>query len=368
MNSDSTQDAAVNPTPARTLRVLVVEDSDFDAIFLIRYLQSHGCPATHLRVWNPATMAEALDGESWDLVLCDYQMPEFGVLPALSLMRQRGLDVPFIVVSGVAGEELAVDLMKAGAHDFINKGKLSRLIPAIQRELREAGARREQALSRQKLAYLAAIVDSADDAIIGKTMDGTITTWNSGAERLYGFTAAEAVGQSASIIIPEFRRQEAVDLLKKLQQGQSVDQVETARIRKDGTLLDVCLTMSPIRDAHGKVIGASTIAYDVTERKRMEAERTHLISHLNDMLSKVKTLSGLLPICASCKNIRDDHGYWQKVETFVREHSSAEFSHSICPECMDRLYPEYAPHLHSGTGSQKTEVRSQKSEARSGES
>ena len=347
MNSDSTQAIKTDAKPVQTLRVLIVEDSDFDAIFLIRYLQSHGCPATHWRVWNTATMTEALDREPWDLILCDYQMPEFGVLPALELMHQRRLDLPFIVVSGIAGEELAIDLMKAGAHDFINKGKLSRLIPAIQRELRDAEARRESALARQKLAYLAAIVDSADDAIIGKTLDEKITTWNAGAERLYGYTAAEAIGQPTSIVIPEFRHQESADLLTKLLEGHPVDQVETSRIRKDGTLVDVCLTMSGIRDSVGKIIGISTIAYDITERKRMEAERTHLIAHLNEMLSKVKTLSGLLPICASCKNIRDDKGYWKKVETFVKEHSSAEFSHSICPECMDRLYPEYAPLLHA---------------------
>jgi PAS domain S-box-containing protein len=272
-------------------------------------------------------------------------MPGFGVLPALELLRQRGLDLPFIVVSGVIGEELAVDLMKAGAHDFIVKGRLSRLIPAIQRELREAEGRRERALSREKLSYLAAIVDSAEEAIIGQTMEGTITTWNAGAERLYGFSAEEAVGQSAWIIVPEARRQEAGDLLSRLQQGQVVEQLETGRVGKDGIPLDVCLTISAIRDSEGRIIGASSIACDVTERKKMEAERTHLIAHLNEMLSKVKTLSGLLPICASCKKIRDDRGYWQKLETFVRERSGAEFSHSICPECMRRLYPQFAHHL-----------------------
>jgi two-component system cell cycle sensor histidine kinase/response regulator CckA len=348
MISDTTEAPEVGLNQKRTLRVLLVEDSEFDAVFLIRYLQHNGCPATHCRVWNPATMKEALDREKWDLVLCDYQMPEFGVLPALELLRQRGLDLPFIVVSGVIGEELAVDLMKAGAHDFIVKGRLSRLIPAIQRELREAEARRERVLSREKLSYLAAIVDSADEAIIGQTMEGTITTWNVGAVRLYGYSAKEAVGQSAWIIVPEARRQEASDLLSKVNQGQVVEQFETERVDKDGIALDVCLTISAIRDGEGRIIGASTIAGDVTERKKMEAERTHLIAHLNETLSKVKTLSGLLPICASCKKIRDDRGYWQKLETFVRERSGAEFSHSICPECMHRLYPEYAHHLQTG--------------------
>jgi two-component system, cell cycle sensor histidine kinase and response regulator CckA len=344
--SESAQAPEPGSTPQRKLRVLIVEDSDFDAVFLSRYLQKNGCPSTHLRVWSHETMSEALDRELWDLVLCDYQMPDFGVGPALDLLRQRGIDVPFIVVSGVIGEELAVDLMKAGAHDFIVKGRLSRLIPAIQRELRDAEDRREQELARQKIAYLAAIVDSAEEAIISETMDGTIKTWNAGAQRLYGYSAQEAVGQSARIIIPPGSRDEAFDLLSRLKQGDVIDQLETKRVRKDGALLDVYLTISAIRDGQGRLIGASSIACDVTERKKLEAERTLLIAHLNEMLAKVKTLSGLLPICASCKKIRDDHGYWQKVEVFVRDRSSAEFSHSICPECMERLYPEYAPHVH----------------------
>ena len=91
-------------------------------------------------------------------------------------------------------------------------------------------------------------------------------------------------------------------------------------------------------------MGASAIAYDITERKKIEDERTKMIEQLNDTLSKVKTLSGLLPICASCKKIRDDKGYWQKLETFVHEHSNAEFSHSMCPECMEKLYPDFSKH------------------------
>jgi hypothetical protein len=114
------------------------------------------------------------------------------------------------------------------------------------------------------------------------------------------------------------------------------------RVRKEGSPVNVCVTMSAIRDSEGRILGASSIAYDITERKKVEAERTNLIAHLNETLSKVKTLSGLLPICASCKKIRDDHGYWQKLETFVHEHSNAEFSHSICPDCMERLYPDFA--------------------------
>jgi PAS domain S-box-containing protein len=240
--------------------------------------------------------------------------------------------------------------MKAGAHDFIAKGGLSRLILAIERELREAKARRERTAALEKLAYLAAIVDSAEEAIIGQNLDGIITTWNTGASRLYGYSAGEAIGQSALLIVPESLYQETSDLWQKLRRGEVVEPLDTTRQRKDGKTVNVCVTMSAIRDGQGKVLGASSIAYDITERKKIEAERTDLIAHLNETLSKVKTLSGLLPICASCKKIRDDHGYWQKLETFVREHSGAEFSHSICPDCMKELYPDFVPNVPGAGG------------------
>jgi two-component system, cell cycle sensor histidine kinase and response regulator CckA len=332
----------------QTLRVLLVEDSEFDAVLLVRHLQTHGYQTEHQRVQNQAEMEKALTDRVWDLVLCDYQLPEFGVLPALALLKRKGLDLPFIVVSGAIGEELAVDLMRAGAHDFIGKGRLSRLIPAVERERREAKARRERTLALQNLAYLAAIVDSAEEAIIGQNMEGLITTWNLGAARLYGYTAAEAIGQQASLIVPPSLQEETADLWQKLRRGESAEVLETERKRKDGAPVNVCMTMSAIRDGEGRIIGASSIAYDITERKKIEAERTDLITHLNETLSKVKTLSGLLPICASCKKIRDDHGYWQKLEIFVRDRTEAEFSHSICPDCMVLLYPEFAPPLATG--------------------
>jgi PAS domain S-box-containing protein len=330
------------------LRVLMVEDSEFDVVLLVRHLQSNGYQIEHRRVQSQSEMEEALNDQEWDVVLCDYHIPNFGVLPALALLKRKGLDVPFIVVSGAIGEELAVDLMRAGAHDFIGKGKLSRLIPAIERERREVRARRERTLALQKLAYLAAIVDSAEEAIIGQDMEGNITTWNLGAARLYGYEAAEVMGKPALLIVPPSLHQETAELLPKLRRAEGAEPLETVRVRKDGAPVNVCLTMSAIRDSQGRLIGASSIAYDITERKKMEEERTHLISHLNEMLAKVKTLSGMLPICASCKKIRDDHGYWQKLETFVHEHSDAEFSHSICPDCMKLLYPEFAPSLTGG--------------------
>jgi hypothetical protein len=97
----------------------------------------------------------------------------------------------------------------------------------------------------------------------------------------------------------------------------------------------------PYRDKEGRIIGIIGFAVDITERKQAEEERERLILELREALSQVKTLSGLLPICASCKKIRNDEGYWEQMEIYIRDHSEADFSHGICPECAQKLYPEY---------------------------
>ena len=117
---------------------------------------------------------------------------------------------------------------------------------------------------------LAAIVESSDDAIVTKNLDGIITSWNKGAEWLFGYTAAEAVGMPVFMLIPEDRRDEEPDILSRIRQGQRIDHYETIRRRKDGTLLGISLTVSPVRDAQGNVVGASKIARDISGRRRTE--------------------------------------------------------------------------------------------------
>ncbi|MGA7685203.1 MAG: PAS domain S-box protein [Terriglobales bacterium] len=129
----------------------------------------------------------------------------------------------------------------------------------------------ERKLAERTTALLAAIVDSSDDAIVSKKLDGTITSWNQSAERLFGYQKEEAVGQNITLIIPWERRSEEEDILRRLASGERVEHFETVRRRKDATYLDVSLTISPIRDAAGRVVGASKVARDVSERKRIEA-------------------------------------------------------------------------------------------------
>jgi DNA-binding NtrC family response regulator len=123
------------------LRVLILDDSEDDTLLLVRELERGGYAPTFERADTALAMHSALAGQSWDIILSDYSMPAFSGLDALELLHDIGLDLPFIIVSGTINEVMAVDALKAGAHDFVVKGNFARLVPAIERELREAQSR-----------------------------------------------------------------------------------------------------------------------------------------------------------------------------------------------------------------------------------
>jgi PAS domain S-box-containing protein len=138
--------------------------------------------------------------------------------------------------------------------------------------------------------HYAAIVESSGDAILSKDLDGVITSWNSGATRLFGYTAEEAVGRSVTLIIPTDRHDEEPVILERVRRGESIDHYETVRQRKDGSLVDVSLTVSPIKDENGEIVGASKIGRDITQLKRAR-ERQDLL--LREMDHRVKNLFSL---------------------------------------------------------------------------
>jgi PAS domain S-box-containing protein len=164
---------------------------------------------------------------------------------------------------------------------------------------------------------LAAIVDSSDDAIIGHTLEGIITSWNQGAERLYGYTSAEVIGQPLTLLIPPNLSDDLPYLLERLQRGERIDHYETQRLHKDSTRLDVSLTISPIRDSAGRIIGASKIARDITARKQAEkarhflAEASTLLASSLDPVAQLEQLAHLIvPTLADwcCVDILHDDG------------------------------------------------------------
>jgi PAS domain S-box-containing protein len=149
----------------------------------------------------------------------------------------------------------------------------------IQGDITEKVARdiSEQKRAEVAQAYLAAIVESSDDAIFAKTLQGNITSWNKSAEKLFGYTAAEIIGLPITTVIPSDRQEEEVEILERLRRGERIEHFETVRVRKDGTPVDVSLTISPIKDSSGRIIGASNVTRDISERKRSEMEREELL-------------------------------------------------------------------------------------------
>ena len=138
------------------------------------------------------------------------------------------------------------------------------------------------------VAWLAAIVESSDDAIVGKTLDSVIRSWNDGARRVFGYEAAEIVGKTVYTLIPPELRHEEADIIARLLRGERIDHYETVRVRKDGARIDVSLSVSPIRNADGDIIGAAKVARDVTEAKRLQRAERELLEQLQELTSELE--------------------------------------------------------------------------------
>lgn len=261
------------------LRVLIVEDSEDDAALLLRELQRGGYDPAHQRVETSEAMSAALDRQDWDIVFGDYTMPRFRGTEALALLRGKGLDTPFIFVSGTIGEDMAVVAMKAGANDYITKGNLKRLIPAVDRELREAEVRRERKRAEEALREsnqtLQAVVQSSPLAIIIIDLSGKVLMWNPAAEQIFGWSEQEVLGEPLPIV-PQDKIGEFHANIHAVQQGKGFINVELRRQRKDGVLIDISVSTALLRNNKEEAAGIMGIIADITERKKAEAVINHM--------------------------------------------------------------------------------------------
>ena len=187
------------------------------------------------------------------------------------------------------------------------------------------------------------ISDAAKDAILMMNSQGLISHWNPAAEHILGYAPEEALGRNLhDLLAPERYIEDhrvAFSMFQLNGRGNVMGKtIELFAKRRDGQEIPIELSLSAAKlNGAWNAVG---IIRDITERKRAEEEREKLISELKQALSEVKTLSGLLPICASCKKIRDDKGYWNLLEAYLGKHSDAKFSHGICPDCVKKLYPD----------------------------
>lgn len=246
---------------------------------------------------NPtlAVCGEAVDGQDSvdqarslrpDVVVMDLTMPRLNGLEATREIKRFLPDAEILIVSQHESPEMARQAFSAGARGYVSKAAISTdLLAAIAKIRRNESIVHGLSLSnsappldtlkikaRQANGLMAAIVESSDDAIVSKNLDGTITSWNKGAERIFGYKANEAIGRNIRLIIPVDHHDEETTILRRVKQGERIDHFETIRQRKDGSHVNISLTVSPVRDDSGRVIGASKVARDITERVRVEEE------------------------------------------------------------------------------------------------
>src|SRR5712691_11879200 len=252
------------------LRVLIVEDSEDDVRLLARELKRGGYEVTHQQVDTAPAMQAALDRQVWDVVIGDFSMPKFSGVEALALVRERGLDVPYICVSGTITEEVAVAAMKAGANDWVTKGQLKRLLPAIERELREAKGR--AALRAAETGY-ETLVEQAPVGIYRSNPDGRFLSANTALVRMLGYESAADVlrlDMPRDVYADPAERQRLVD--RDTYTDRQYDDVEATWKRKDGGLLTVQLSVRAVRNDARQVEYYETFVRDVTEQRRLQQQ------------------------------------------------------------------------------------------------
>ena len=222
--------------------------------------------------------------------------------------------------------------------------------PALQAVVRDITERKR---TEEKLRQLSVAVEQSPASIVITNRAGNIEYVNPKFIELTGYTLAEVLGKNPRVLKSGETNPEAYrELWETITAGKEWDG-EFHNKKKNGELYWESASISPIRDHAGRITHYVAVKEDITARKQTEAERDLLIQDLQDALANVKSLSGLLPICAGCKKIRDDKGYWSQVESYIQKHSEAKFSHGMCPDCIKKWYPDL---VEGGLGSSSKET------------
>lgn len=258
------------------LRFLLLEDSYLDAELIGATLCEGGISCAIIQVQTQTDFITALETQSFDLILADYSLPSFDGISALKIAQNTCPHIPFIFVSGSLGEELAIETLQHGATDYVLKQRLGRLVPSVQRALREVKERRErqqaEARMRQSETRFRLIVESAKDyAIITLDMEGHITSWNSGAQRLLGYEEAEILGQLGDIIFTAEdieQNQPQQEMRLALTQGRAEN--ECWHVKKNGSRFWGSGVIMPLRDGANTIEGFLRIIQDKTQQRQAE--------------------------------------------------------------------------------------------------
>lgn len=263
----------------KSLNVLFIEDSEEDAELTTTELIRGGFSPYAERVETRPGMLAALDKTTWDIILCDFRMPNFSAEDALMTLKASGQDIPFIITSGAVDAEDTVSLLKQGAHDFMNKEALARLVPAIEREIREADVRRQRRLAEDKVRILSSAVQQSPVSVLITDPRGVIEYVNRKFEQITGYDAADAIGRDLGFTILEQGGTEAMRTLREHIDAGTDWRGEFCSIRRDGQVFWEYVTISPLRDDSADITHFIIIKEDITVRRNYEEQLLHQARH-----------------------------------------------------------------------------------------
>jgi two-component system, cell cycle sensor histidine kinase and response regulator CckA len=275
------------------LRVLIVEDSEDDVLLVLRELRRGGYEVAHAHVETPATLQDALNRNAWDIVISDYTMPAFNALDALKILQDKRLDIPFLIVSGTIGEETAVAAMKAGAQDYLLKGNLARLVPAVERELREAQERQKRHSAEQALAIsedrFKTLCTSAPLGIFHCDAGGKNVYINPRWQQISGLSVEESLGDIWLQAIHPDDRQPAIESWQQTLSQRESWVSEHRLLTPQGETRWVRTLVSPMYSPQGQFLGHVGTAEDITEKKQLETQflRAQRLESLGTMASGI---------------------------------------------------------------------------------
>jgi PAS domain S-box-containing protein len=320
-------------------QILVVEDENIIAMDIKSKLESLGYAVPAI-IYVGEEAIEKTGEIHPDLVLMDIMLAgEMDGVQAAEQIKSQ-FDIPVVYLTAYAHEDILQRAKITESYGYILKPFETRELHA-NIEITLYKHRMEKKLKDSEVTYRL-IVENIPDVVWSANQEGENTFVSPNIERVCGYTPEEICHGGTSfwlgIIHPDDVDQ-VREAYEALFQGNKMLNIEYRIQRQDGAWIWLHNRAVATYDKDG-VIYADGVFSDITERKRAAAERARLISALQDALTQVKTLSGLLPICDCCKNIRDDQGYWNRIEAYIKKHSDAEFTHGICPECMQKLCPD----------------------------
>ncbi|MEL6823622.1 MAG: response regulator [Calditrichota bacterium] len=323
---------------SKPIRILYMEDDHGLALLFRKKLKPLGYDIEIAP--NGSEGIELVRSNEYDILIVDFNMPGYNGLEVIRILSTEEKLLPTIMLTAAGSEEVAVEALKWGAADYVAKGPgyLDRLPIVIKQTLVHHNLMLEKVAAEQALfeseATNRALLRAMPDYILQLNGEGRILSATPATQGEFHLPQS-IEGKNLTDIYPPEKAEELQRLGQIALRTQKIQHFEFSLEKNDSRFF------YEHRIANCEDDRILLVIRDITRRVEMEQEKEWLLQEFQDSLAKIKTLNGLIPICASCKKVRDDKGYWNRIEEYIQNHSQAEFSHGVCPACMEELYPEH---------------------------